>query len=357
MTSKPEDSLSDQAKVPSDEERAAFERERSERSLRATISDLKASNKRLHKELDLAERRTDMAIRIAEPVDPKPITQRKKRGGEATAVWIASDWHVGETVLESQVAGRNSYNMDVARARAERFFQSAVKLLHKEQRDIRIETGMLAIIGDIVTGTIHPDIAESHQTTQMGEVRYAKELLVVGIDFILKNTDLKRLLIPCCFGNHGRTTMKPRISTAAGYNLEWLMYHSLADIYRARGEKRVEFVVTSGEHLYIDVYSQVIRFHHGDSIPYYGGVSGLTLPMTKAIKNWDTFKRADQTVIGHYHQLLFGPDFVCNGSNLGYSAYALHVKARFEKPQQAFFLMDSRKGRTVMCPIDVEGEE
>jgi hypothetical protein len=40
-----------------------------------------------------------------------------------------------------------------------------------------------------------------------------------------------------------------------------------------------------------------------------------------------------------------------NGSLIGYNAYALAIKASPEPPVQAFFLIDSRFGKTVVCPV------
>jgi hypothetical protein len=58
--------------------------------------------------------------------------------------------------------------------------------------------------------------------------------------------------------------------------------------------------------------------------------------------------------LGHWHQRLSTRDFVINGSIIGYNAYALSIKASFERPQQSFFLMHPKRGKTVECPIFVD---
>jgi hypothetical protein len=40
-----------------------------------------------------------------------------------------------------------------------------------------------------------------------------------------------------------------------------------------------------------------------------------------------------------------------NGSLVGYNAFALSIKAGFEPPKQAFFLIDKSVGKTVVTPI------
>jgi hypothetical protein len=53
----------------------------------------------------------------------------------------------------------------------------------------------------------------------------------------------------------------------------------------------------------------------------------------------------------HFHQLRDGGNFVSNGSLIGWSSYAVSIKAEFEKPKQAFFLIDRKRGKTVSAPI------
>ena len=50
-----------------------------------------------------------------------------------------------------------------------------------------------------------------------------------------------------------------------------------------------------------------------------------------------------------------GGNFICNGSLVGYSPFATTIGVNFEKPKQAFFLVDhKRKEKTITCPIWVD---
>src|SRR5690606_25695069 len=150
----------------------------------------------------------------------------------------------------------------------------------------------------------------------------------------------------------GRTTRKKRAKTRVQNSYEFLLYKQLEQ--RFAGEPRIEFTIAGGSHLYLDVYDQTIRFHHGDDVRYWGGVGGLTIPLHKSLAAWESFRHADLTCVGHFHQLLHGRDFVVNGSLVGYSEFALSIKAQFEPPQQAFFLVDSRRGRCCSTPLWVD---
>ena len=54
----------------------------------------------------------------------------------------------------------------------------------------------------------------------------------------------------------------------------------------------------------------------------------------------------DYAVIGHWHSLLYGQDFIVNGSTKGYDEYARANGFGFERPQQALFLVTPEHGIT-----------
>lgn len=267
---------------------------------------------------------------------------------EAVAVIVASDWHIEEVVHEWQVSGLNEFNAKICRDRIERFFRHGLKLVKKEQKATRIDTLILALIGDFISGSIHDELKEGNRLLPSFAVIEAQEHIVSGIQYLLENSKLK-IVIPCVSGNHSRMTQKPHVSTEAGNSLERLMYYSLAQVFK--DEPRVQFVISDGYHTYVKVFDFSIRFHHGHSVRYYGGVGGITIPLNKAVHQWNLGRKADLDVLGHFHTLLDGGLWVANGSLIGYSAYALSIKASPEPPRQAFFLIDREMGKTVVCPI------
>lgn len=182
----------------------------------------------------------------------------------------------------------------------------------------------------------------------MDAIWKVQNVLIAGINFLLKNTDCDFTVV-CVAGNHSRITKKVHVANESGNSLEVLMYRNLALHFEK--EKRIRFVVAEGYHTYCNIHGQVVRFHHGHSIRYNGGVGGIYIPVNKAINEWNKAKKADIDVLGHYHSFIIGSNFIVNGSLVGYNAFALSIKAGFERPQQAFFLIDSRRGRTVCAPI------
>jgi hypothetical protein len=285
-------------------------------------------------------------------VDTHVIRAKKNAtSSEATAVWVASDWHTDEVVDGSTINNLNHFTSCIAQRRVDTFFTAGLRLTNILAQDVKIDTVVLALLGDFYTGHIHPDFMELTDTQPIHAVIRVQNMIASGIQYILENSAYN-LVIPCHSGNHARTTEKTRFATENGHSLEFYMYNFLADHFKA--EKRVKFIIPTGYHSYLDIYGTKIRFHHGHSIRYGGGVGGIYIPVNKAIAQWNKAFRADLDVFGHFHQMRDGGNFICNGSLIGYSSFALSIKADFEKPKQTLFLVDSKRGKTCVWPILLE---
>lgn len=340
-------------KAPTVEDTVRAEYERRLHRMQAQVREAKAVEKRLLDQIEEVEARHDFIAAAKEPTPIFSIKPRSRKLNQAAGLLVASDWHVGEQVDPLTINGLNTYTPDIAEARAKQFFENGLRLVEIQRAGTDIKVAVLALLGDMITGYIHEELVETNPLSPTEEVLLVKKLLISGIDFLLENGQLDKIVVPCCYGNHGRTTPKRRVSSGAKNSFEWLLYRILEDHYA--GEDRVEFVVADGSHVYLEVFGYVVRFHHGDDVRYQGGVGGLSIPLRKACDSWDSFKEADLTVIGHWHQLVDYGFALVNGSLIGYGPYALSIKARFEVPQQAFALIDkSRRRKTVVAPILVE---
>ena len=294
---------------------------------------------------------------------PYTIEARTPSGSsEAVAFMIASDWHNEERVRRGDVSDLNEYNPEIFAKRADSFFKGGQRLWDIMRRDQKVPTIVLGLLGDFITGSIHEDGAESNYLAPADAIMNAEEKIVSGINFLLENTDVQELVVPCHSGNHGRMTKKQRVSTEQGNSLELVMYRHL-EKYFERNE-RVQFQIAPGYHSYMRLWNEdqekqfLIRFHHGHFISYGGGVGGITVPVLKAIDKWNSqelYRNVNLDVFGHFHQYVNYGSFVCNGSLIGYNAYANSIKASYERPQQAFFMV-SRKymSKTMSTPIFVE---
>jgi hypothetical protein len=274
---------------------------------------------------------------------------KSNKSSEATAFAVASDWHIEETIDPDTVNGLNEFNLDIAEERIETFFKSVLRLTDIERAGTDIDNLVLCLLGDYISGYIHEELMENNSMSPVEAIVWVQEKIITGINTLRKHGNFKKIIIPCCYGNHGRTTNKSRISTGAKNSFEWLMYKWLSQVIT----DGVEWQVATGYHTYINVYGKTIRLHHGDGLRYQGGVGGLTIPVEKAIASWNKGRVADLDVFGHWHQMQQNPKWISNGSIIGYGPYALSIKAPYEPPQQTYFLFDSKRGRTGTWPIFV----
>lgn len=300
-------------------------------------------NEELKKELEAS-----LAIKAG--IKPHSFEYKvSKNDSEATAVVLMSDWHVEEEVDPKTINYLNKYTLEIAEKRVRQLFQNTLKLVETQQHSVKIDTLVVALLGDIISSNIHDALLEINQLRPIEAIIFAENLVISGIQYLLDNSKLN-LVIPCHVGNHPRMTKKVHIATETGNNLETFMYHHIANHFK--GNKRVKMIIADGYLSYVKIYDYTICFQHGHAIRYAGGIGGLTIPVNKAIAQWEKLQKADLYCFGHWHQFFDGGNFMCNGSVIGWNTYATFIKAGFEKPKQAFFLVDKKRGcKTVVCPI------
>lgn len=267
---------------------------------------------------------------------------------ESTAVVLLSDFHVEEKVKLSETSGLNRYSLAIAEQRADDLFKVLVRLIGIEQQNTPIPRLVMWLGGDFITGNIHDEFLESCAVPPVEAAVIATGFLQSGIDHVLEHT-LVDLVIPCSVGNHSRIG-KPHYSNELGNSLELFLYRQLERLYE--DNSRVKFIIEDAYHTYVKVYDVMLRFHHGHSVRYAGGVGGLTIPLNKAIAQWNRARTADIDCMGHWHTFFDQGNAIVNGSLIGYNAFALRNKFSYERPAQAFFVINQRlNAKIVMRPL------
>lgn len=264
---------------------------------------------------------------------------------QATVITIASDWHVDEIVRPSTVNGKNKYNPEIAKLRADKYWRKVVQLTERNRGDTIIENLVLVLGGDFISGNIHEELLANTSMRPVEAILFAQDLLDSGLRFLKENGGFKKIAVICKMGNHARITKKTHFANRNGNSLEFAMYQNLA-----KRHEDLDWIIEDSYLTYYTVYGKVIRCHHGDSIRYLGGVGGLSVPMKRAYYQWNLTTKADLNICGHFHQYTPGYDTV-NGSLIGFNAFAEANKFEFQPPIQAYMLFDSRRGVTIHAPI------
>lgn len=276
---------------------------------------------------------------------------RAKRGSRNGVAVIApaTDWHVEEKISRQATNGKNHFDLDEAQTRIRRFYAKILELLDWQNHLARVVEIWHPLLGDLMSGFIHEELMETNSLSPTEAIVFLQEMLCSGIDLLIRETRLP-IFIPTCVGNHGRTTQKMRIKTSCRNSYEWLLYKILEGHYR--NSKRVFFEVGQGYHNTQAIMGRRVRFHHGDGLRYMGGVGGISIPVNKAVAQWDKVQAVDLDVFGHWHTFLWHYNkWVSCGSLMGYSEYSVAIKAEFQHPSQTFVVMDRRYGLTSAIPI------
>lgn len=326
---------------------SAVQRESSARVHKQQVDELAGKLKQYADQLEATTKQRDVALALSKQrVTATPIKPKKDGENEATAFALAGDWHVEETVDPATVNGLNEFSLDIADQRIERFFQSILRLTEIERGGTRIPNLVLCLLGDMMTGYIHEELQENNSLSPSETILWLRKRITGGLKLLKDKGGFDHITVTANYGNHGRTTKKPRHATGAANSYEWLMYHMLKDDVPG-----VEWVIADGYFTFVNIYGRLIRIHHGDNIQYQGGIGGLTIPCEKALASWNKSQPVYLDLFGHHHSAMQNPRWICNGPLIGYGPYSLAVKAGFEEPSQTFFLLDSKRGRTGTWPV------
>ena len=308
----------------------------------------------LIKDLDLAQKRLEAVLELRkEKVDWRKI-KAYEGGGTAVPIIMWSDWHCEEVIRPGEVPGcNNEFNPEIFKHRAEKCAQGTAYLINTCRPLGKIDQAVLHLGGDFISGHIHEELMETNAMAPIKALAtMAQPAISAGIEHLLSKADLQKITVICNYGNHARISQRSRNKTGHDHSLEWLMYHEMQKEWRH--EKRLEWIIAEAYHVYFKIFDYLVRFHHGDNVNYGGGVGGLSIPLLKAVGQWNKILRADLDCMCHYHQRRdYGPVLV-NGSLSGYGAYALSIKADYERPQQQFALIQPKTGKTLAAEIFVE---
>ena len=298
------------------------------------------------KDKEAAERRLEVALALKDRKPAKPIKSKPSKGQKphATAIVIFSDWHVGETVNPATVNGLNEYNPEIAKRRSEAVTQRALLLIDDARNLATVDTVVVALLGDFITGYIHEELQQTNSLSPINEVKYAAQLLESSMRTIIDQSGAKKIQVVTCVGNHGRTTKKTQHANRNDTSYETLLY---ASVEQATRDPRVQWDGGNGYVTLARIGNHRIRFTHGDSIKYKGGVGGMSIPVIKQLHNRNASPLpAEYDFFGHLHQWTPGTNWLCNGSLIGYSSYAIDLGCPYQEPLQSFALLDHERGMT-----------
>lgn len=323
------------------------------RSLRQQLHDQTEHLTRLAAAADLL---SDLSSAQLSP--PKWLLTSSGKTCRAIATACLADPHFDEVVNPAEVGGVNAYNREIARLRLREFFANVVKLGRDYFAGIRMEGLVLAMLGDIVSGNIHEELAESNAAAILDTCLFWSEEIAAGIEHAAGFYN--QLFVPCVVGNHGRLTKKPRCKGRVRDNFDYLIYSLVARHFR--DDSRISFLIPDTADASYSVYSTRYCQTHGDQFRGGSGIAGALSPLMlgdarKRKRNSATNRPYDYLVIGHWHQDIDTRGIIASNCMKGYDEYAMQNNFEFSEPSQAFWLTDPEKGRTIRTSVHVRAKE
>lgn len=288
---------------------------------------------------------------------PKWLHSKKKGKDRAIATAMLSDTHFDEVVQPRHINGVNAYNREIATLRLRKFFENLLTLCKHHCGGIDIEGLILALGGDMVSGNIHEELAETNDSPIMDTVLYWSGQIIAGIELLLTHFD--RMYVPCVTGNHGRNHKKPKAKTRAKDSFDWLIYKLVQRHFENRPE--IVFDVPLETDARWSVYNTRYHMTHGDQFKGGNGIAGIFSPIMRGHHKKMTREQSvatpyDILLMGHFHQLIDMGSVIVNGSLKGYDEWTASMNFNFELPKQAFWLTDPKHGKTITAPIRVQSE-
>ena len=352
--------LLDRARQLADE--GALEQLRQLRSVSAKVAQLQMQlkleqRKREQAEAELSEAehwREFLASVSSLETDVRIKPPKRGKGGrtQTTPIICCCDWHTEQEVDPRTVNGVNEFNLEIARTRITRLWHKAVYFINLWKELADIHDAVLWLGGDLISGSIHEELQEVNQLGPVDATSLVVDHVTAGIHYLLEQGNLDRVHVVCNIGNHGRTVKKPRHATAFQHSYESSAFLRIQD--RCHNMAEVTWQIGRAYHAYLMLYDRwQSRFHHGDNIRYYGGVGGITIPVNKAIAEWNKMRHADVDIFGHWHQYLEAWNFVACGCLVGFDPFAVSIKASYQPPTQTIVFLDSEKGKVGAIPLFV----
>ncbi len=317
----------------------------------------------LKRELEEARTEADTAAALrefigtaklaAEKLDP-PKWMHAPKTSKAPGVpkLMLSDLHWGEVVRAGQIGGVNSYNLAIARRRLVTTVDTTIALCKILDPEMRYPGIVMPLGGDMISGSIHDELAASNELNTMPTLLDLYSHLVSAIRLMADT--FGNVFLPCVSGNHDRDTKKTWSKDRNHTSFGWLLYQFLAAAFA--GDKRVTFFIPDGPDALYRIYSTRYLLTHGDQFRGGDGIIGPLGPVTRGEQKKNTRNAAvgqdyDVMEFGHFHKRMLTARLRGNGSLKGYDEYAASNNFGFEPPSQNFWMTHPDHGITFDAPV------
>lgn len=323
------------------------------RRLRDEVRQLRAGAARLERRAAASEEWRASILDLArEPLRPQldPVPQRSAEGGERIVLLHLTDVHYGESVDAAEMDGVNAYSAAIARKRLARFFDKSAELSTEHWTGPPPRKIVLCLGGDLLSGNIHAELAETNLPAVPATVREMGEIIAGGLQLLRRRVKcpIDVYSVP---GNHSRLTLKPQSKGRAAMNLDLLVADFAEAALRGARISGVTFHATASPDAYFSTFAFNWLLNHGDTMGSKGG-QGYIGPAATIVRGhrklidtaWRSGRAVHYVLTGHLHTTLRTSFGWSGGSVVGYSQYARDLRADPEGARQNMLVIHERHG-------------
>lgn len=276
-----------------------------------------------------------------------------------TATLALSDLHLTENVKWEDSNGINVYNSIIASNRLYVLAQKVKSILGRHMAMYTLEEMVIFLLGDIINGTIHPEMLRTNDLTNEAAVILAARLLKMFLQEIGTLNLKTRVLAK--HGNHPRTSLKMPTKSQATTNYDWVVYEMLRDIIDSDPTLRDQFSMTveTGQISHAKIYDWNYVYEHG--IDVKSGAEESFEDRVRALFDDPVYRQAtgykgpafDQIVIGNMHKPKFLERTIVNGSITGQNELGQSWRLKPIRAQQLMWGVCESQVRTFQYQLDL----
>lgn len=283
----------------------------------------------------------------------QPVAQDPKH--EEVAAVAFSDLHLSETVRLSESNGINQYNSIIAANRVYEYAQKVKSILTRHMAMYKIKSIWVPVLGDIINGSIHPELIATNDMTDPAAVVLGARLLRMFVE------ELASLGVPvevdAIHGNHPRLSAKMPTKKQAHTNLDWLMYEYMSSAFER--DSRVSVNVHTSQIGMKNILGWNYVFEHG--IDVASGKEEAFEDRIRALFDDQVYRKAtgykgasfDQLLIGNMHKAKFLERTIVNGTFTGQNELGMSWRLKPITASQSMWGISKSHVRTWQYQIDL----
>lgn len=270
-----------------------------------------------------------------------------------------SDWHSDEIVRAENVFGLNEYNREAVDRRSTRIVDTVCEIKHRlESGGYRFPTLVIAVNGDMVSGTIHE--TERHTDGPNILVTALRVATVLAAKIRDLSAHFERVFVFCTSGNHGRLADARKVQTKEPTrSWDYLIAVHAAALLRDCGNVQVE--APDAWAVMYELEGKLFYQGHGhfvkswNSIPFYG-INRMTSRLGAVLAKH--FRPVDYWLFGHFHVQgsieNAGGEYLINPPLIGPQEFGVHTFGDAVPPGQMLFGVHPSHGLTHRWRIAAE---